>query len=66
MAARQRLSLYQAYLYLIMWVEAVPRQASRERRGWLFDRVFRPLAAALDDGAAQGGAYAGIVADLVQ
>jgi aminoglycoside phosphotransferase (APT) family kinase protein len=46
-AARQRLSLYQAYLYLIMWVEAVPRQASRERRGWLFERVFRPLAAAL-------------------
>jgi hypothetical protein len=31
-----------------MWVEAVPRQASRERRAWLFDQVFRPLAAALD------------------
>jgi aminoglycoside phosphotransferase (APT) family kinase protein len=65
LAARLRLSLYQAYLYLIMWVEAVPRQASRERGGWLFDRVFRPLAAALDDGAAPGGGgQAGIVADL--
>jgi fructosamine-3-kinase len=47
-ATRQRLALYQAYLYLIMWVEAAPRQASRERRDWLRDRVFRPLAAALD------------------
>jgi aminoglycoside phosphotransferase (APT) family kinase protein len=50
-AARQRLSLYQAYLYLIMWVEAAPRQASRERLDWLHDRVFRPLAAALDNGS---------------
>jgi aminoglycoside phosphotransferase (APT) family kinase protein len=54
-AARQRLCLYQAYLYLIMWVEAVPRQASQERGGWLFDRVFRPLAAALDEGSPQRG-----------
>ena len=46
-AARQRLSLYRAYLNLIMWVEAVPRQASRERLGWLHGRVFEPLAAAL-------------------
>jgi aminoglycoside phosphotransferase (APT) family kinase protein len=46
-AARQRLSLYRAYLNLIMWVEAVPRQASRERRVWLYRRVFEPLAAAL-------------------
>jgi aminoglycoside phosphotransferase (APT) family kinase protein len=49
--ARQRLSLYRAYLYLIMWVEAAPRQASPQRRGWLVDRVFRPLTAALDDGS---------------
>jgi aminoglycoside phosphotransferase (APT) family kinase protein len=49
LTARRRLSLYQAYLYLIMWVEAAPRQASRERLDWLHDRVFRPLAAALDD-----------------
>jgi aminoglycoside phosphotransferase (APT) family kinase protein len=48
-AARQRLSLYRAYLYLIMWVEAAPRQSSPERVAWLHDRVFRPLAAALDD-----------------
>jgi aminoglycoside phosphotransferase (APT) family kinase protein len=47
-AARQRLSLYRAYLYLIMWVEAVPRQSSRERRDWLLDRVLRPLTAAFD------------------
>jgi aminoglycoside phosphotransferase (APT) family kinase protein len=46
-AARQRLSLYRAYLNLIMWVEAVPRQASQERRDWLHGRVFEPLAAAL-------------------
>jgi hypothetical protein len=50
-ATRQRLALYQAYLYLIMWVEAVPRQASPQRRGWLLDRVFRPLTAAFDDGS---------------
>jgi aminoglycoside phosphotransferase (APT) family kinase protein len=48
-ATRQRLSLYRAYLYLIMWVEAVPRQSGKKRRDWLFDVVFRPLAAAFDD-----------------
>jgi aminoglycoside phosphotransferase (APT) family kinase protein len=50
-ATRQRLSLYQAYLYLIMWVEAVPRQCSPERRDWLVDRVFQPLTAAFGDGS---------------
>ena len=50
-ATRQRLSLYRAYLYLIMWVEAVPRQCSRERRDWLLARVVRPLTAAFDDGS---------------
>ena len=50
-AARQRLSLYQAYLYLIMWVEAVPRQSSPERLDRLRDRVLRPLSAALHDGS---------------
>jgi aminoglycoside phosphotransferase (APT) family kinase protein len=49
-ATRRRLSLYRAYLYLIMLVEAVPRQASRERLDWLYGRVFQPLAAALGDG----------------
>jgi len=48
-AARRRLSLYRTYLNLIMWVEAVPRQASRERVDWLHGRVFQPLAAALDE-----------------
>jgi aminoglycoside phosphotransferase (APT) family kinase protein len=51
LAARQRLSLYRAYLYLIMWVEAAPRQYSRERRDWLSDRVLQPLTAAFDDGS---------------
>jgi fructosamine-3-kinase len=49
-ATRRRLSLYRAYLYLIMWVEAIPRQASQERLDWLDGRVFQPLAAALRDG----------------
>jgi len=49
-AARQRLWLYRAYLYLIMWVEAIPRQASQESLVWLDSRVFQPLAAALRDG----------------
>jgi aminoglycoside phosphotransferase (APT) family kinase protein len=43
--ARQRLSLYRAYLYLIMWVEAAPRQSSPERLERLLEVVFRPLAA---------------------
>jgi aminoglycoside phosphotransferase (APT) family kinase protein len=50
-AARQRLSLYRTYLNLIMWVEAVPRQAGQERLGWLRGRVFEPLIAAFDDGS---------------
>jgi aminoglycoside phosphotransferase (APT) family kinase protein len=49
-AARRRLSLYYVYLYLIMWVEAVPRRYGREHRGWLLERVYRPLTATLDDG----------------
>jgi aminoglycoside phosphotransferase (APT) family kinase protein len=46
-AARQRLSLYRAYLYLIMWVEAIPRQYNQQHRDWLSDVVLQPLAAAL-------------------
>ncbi|HUY44728.1 MAG TPA: hypothetical protein VMV92_03230 [Streptosporangiaceae bacterium] len=34
-AAARRLSLYRAYLYLIMWVEAVPRQFAQSRRDQL-------------------------------
>lgn len=48
-AARQRLSLYRAYLYLIMWVEAVPRGYDQRRRDWLVHRVLRPLTAAFND-----------------
>jgi aminoglycoside phosphotransferase (APT) family kinase protein len=48
-AARRRLSLYRAYLYLIMWVEAVPRQSSKKRRDWLLDVVFQPMAAIFDE-----------------
>jgi fructosamine-3-kinase len=46
-AARQRLALYRAYLYLIMLVEVVPRQYGPARQARLTDLVFRPLAAIL-------------------
>ena len=49
-AARQRLSLYRAYLYLIMWVETVPRGAGPELLDRLRGLVFQPLAAAFGDG----------------
>lgn len=42
-AARRRLELYTAYLYLIMWVEAVPRRYDQRRLDWLRPRVFQPL-----------------------
>jgi fructosamine-3-kinase len=48
-AARQRLSLYQAYLYLIMWVETVPRGFGGEFLDRIHGRVFQPLAAAFAD-----------------
>ena len=48
-AARQRLSLYQAYLYLIMWVETVPRGFGGEFLDRIYGRVFQPLAAACAD-----------------
>jgi fructosamine-3-kinase len=48
-AARCRLSLYTAYLYLIMLVEAEPRTFDDEHRAWLERMVFAPLAAMLDD-----------------
>ena len=49
-ATRLRLLLYRTYLNLIMWVEAVPRQAGADRVEWLRGKVFEPLAAALGDG----------------
>jgi len=33
-AARQRLLLYRAYLYLIMWVEAIPRRYTGYSSRW--------------------------------
>ena len=49
-AARQRLSLYRAYLYLIMWVETAPRQFGQEFLDQIHGRVFQPLAAIFGDG----------------
>jgi fructosamine-3-kinase len=46
-AARQRLSLYRAYLYLIMWVETAPRGFDQELLDRIHGRVFQPLATAL-------------------
>jgi aminoglycoside phosphotransferase (APT) family kinase protein len=48
-ASRLRLSLYQAYLYLIMWIEVTPRQYGEERLRFLRSRVWDPLAGALTD-----------------
>src|ERR1700722_5728210 len=48
-AARQRLSLYRAYLYLIMWVETAPRGFGRELLDRIYGKVFQPLAAAFAD-----------------
>ncbi|MFD0856014.1 phosphotransferase family protein, partial [Actinomadura adrarensis] len=48
-AARRRLDLYRAYLYLIMWVEAVPRKFDTQRCAWLREQVVEPLAMMLND-----------------
>lgn len=48
--ARQRLLLYRAYLYLIMWVEVVPRGYDQRRLDWLIPRVLEPLEAIFGDG----------------
>jgi len=48
-ATRLRLSMYRAYLYLIMWVEAVPRNSGQTRLARLRQLVLEPLAATLDD-----------------
>ena len=45
-AARQRLALYRAYLYLIMWVETAPRGFGQELLDRLHGKVYQPLAAA--------------------
>ena len=48
-AARRRLSLYRAYLYLIMWVETAPRGFGQELLDRLYGRVFEPPATAFPD-----------------
>jgi fructosamine-3-kinase len=47
-AERERVALYRAYLHLIMWIEAVPRQYDGERLAWLRGFAYQPLAEALD------------------
>jgi fructosamine-3-kinase len=46
-AARVRLTLYRLYLYLIMWVEAVPRRLGPDSVAWRHASVFEPAAAML-------------------
>lgn len=48
-AARLRLALYRAYLYLIMLTETVPREAGEEQRRWVQERVAPERVAALDE-----------------
>jgi hypothetical protein len=48
-AARERLALYRAYLYLIMWVEAVPRASAPDRIAGLQDPAQDVLLQLLDD-----------------
>jgi aminoglycoside phosphotransferase (APT) family kinase protein len=52
-SARRRLALYRAYLYLIMWTEAVPRQSTQARRDQLRELVLQPLVATLTEWSAQ-------------
>ncbi|MFD5342105.1 phosphotransferase family protein [Streptomyces hawaiiensis] len=47
--ARLRLALYRAYLYLIMLIETVPREAGEEHQRWVRERVDPELVAALDE-----------------
>jgi aminoglycoside phosphotransferase (APT) family kinase protein len=48
-AARRRLSLYRAYLYLIMWVETAPRGFGQDLLDRIRGRVYQPLANAFAD-----------------
>ena len=47
-SVRLRLLLYRLYLYLIMWVETVPRRSDASRIAWLRTAVLAPLATMLD------------------
>ncbi|MEU3557714.1 phosphotransferase family protein [Streptomyces fragilis] len=42
-AARNRLALYRAYLYVVMWVEARPREFGAGHLEWLRRDVYAPL-----------------------
>lgn len=46
---RLRLALYRAYLYLIMLVETVPREADAEQLAWTWNEVAPRLEVALDE-----------------
>ncbi|WP_149549255.1 phosphotransferase family protein [Streptomyces marokkonensis] len=48
-AARVRLALYRAYLYLIMITETIPRAAGEDHVRWVMDTVAPELTAALGD-----------------
>jgi hypothetical protein len=44
---RLRLDIYRLYLYLIMWVESVPRAFDVDRVDWLRTAVLAPIATIL-------------------
>lgn len=50
-STRRRLALYRTYLYLIMWVESVPRSYDAERIAWLRTAVLGPLTETFDEWA---------------
>jgi fructosamine-3-kinase len=53
-SARLRLTLYRLYLYLIMWVEYVPRRFDEGRLAWLRRMVLPPITTMLDELAHAG------------
>jgi hypothetical protein len=52
-AALLRLSLYRAYLYLLMWVETAPRRYDEKQRARLRSLAFHPLAEILNTWSAR-------------
>jgi aminoglycoside phosphotransferase (APT) family kinase protein len=52
-AALLRLSLYRAYLYLLMWVETAPRRYDEKHRARLRSLALQPLAEILDTWSAR-------------
>jgi aminoglycoside phosphotransferase (APT) family kinase protein len=53
-AGRLRLALYRTYLYLIMWVEAIPRGFDAGARSRLVSLVLRPMEQAFAEWSASG------------